>query len=228
MNGNPTQKTRQLIELVLIGLMTLSPLTSQAASDQQVQLWTFDAEVPGTLPRDFVVGTLFDGRPVGERKVTQTSQAPSPPHVLGQLMGKGAEHAYKLVLLKGTDSSDLDVSVSLLPIDGKADMGGGLIWRAADDRTYYLLRANPLEQNLRISRVVKGVRQMLRNFDHIIDVRQWHQLRVMMNRCQTQVFFDERRVFDIYDDTFSHGRVGLWTKSDAIIYFIDLTLRIAR
>lgn len=51
-------------------------------------------------------------------------------------MRKGAEHAYKMVLINGTDSSDIDFQVSLLAIDGKADMGGGLIWGAADDRNY--------------------------------------------------------------------------------------------
>jgi hypothetical protein len=43
-----------------------------------------------------------------------------------------------------------------------------------------------------------------------------------------QVFFDEQQVFDLCDQTFSTGRVGLWTKSDAITYFDDLTLRIVR
>ena len=176
----------------------------------------------GTLPQNFVVGTLFDGRPAGEWKVAQTSQAPSPPHVLGQLMGKGAEHAYKVILINGTKSSDLDLQVSLLPVEGKADMGGGLIWRAADDRNYYLTRANPLEQNVRIYRVVKGVRQMLNNFDQIIDVRTWHTLRVNMKGCQIQVFFDDKQVFDLCDETSKDGLVGLWTKSDAVTYFDNL------
>ena len=202
--------------------MTLSPLASQAAQNEQIQVWTFDMDAPGTLPQNFVVGTLFDGRPAGEWKVTQTNQAPSPPHVLGQLMGKGAEHAYKLVLINETRSYDLDLQVSLLPVDGKADMGGGLIWHAADDRNYYLTRANPLEQNVRIYRVVKGVRQMLNNFDQIIDVRAWHTLRVVMKGCRVQVFFDEKPVFDLCDETFKEGNVGLWTKSDAVTYFDNL------
>jgi hypothetical protein len=42
-------------------------------------------------------------------------------------------------------------------VEGKADMGGGIIWRAADDRNYYLTLANPLEQNIRIYRVIKDV-----------------------------------------------------------------------
>lgn len=192
-------------------------------------LWNFDADPPGVLPKDYVIGTLFDGRPAGDWKVLQTDRALSPPHALGQLMGKGAEHAYKVVLISRPKSADLDLEVSLLPVEGKADMGGGLVWRAADDRNYYLTRANPLEQNIRIYRVVEGVRQMLKNVDQIIDVRRWHTLRVTMRGCRAQVFFDEQPVFDLCDDTFKgNGRVGVWTKSDAVTYFDNLKLQILR
>src|SRR5207249_6577688 len=94
----------------------------------------------------------------------------SPPQVLGQLQGKGAEHAYKVLLFTGTVGADVDMQVSFLPIEGKADMGGGLIWRAADDRNYYLTRANPLEQNIRIYRVVKGARHM-RSEEHTSELQ---------------------------------------------------------
>lgn len=191
-------------------------------------VWTFDENPPGTIPAEFQVGTLFDGRPAGEWKVLDTDRAKSPPRVLGQMMGKGAEHAYKTVFIDGTRSSDIELEVSFLPIAGKADMGGGLIWRATDDRNYYLARANPLEQNIRIYRVVNGVRHMLKNFDHIIGIQQWHTLRILTKGCQVQVLFDDKEVFDLCDQTFTTGQVGLWTKSDAVTYFDDLTLRIAR
>jgi len=225
-NGlSPRISTVRFIPIALVAWTALGVITSQATPDQQSQLWTFDADGPGTLPSEFTIGTLFDRRPAGEWKVLQTDHALSPPHVLGQLMGKGAEHAYKVVLIKGSTSSNLDLEVSLLPVDGKADMGGGLIWHAADDRNYYLTRANPLEQNIRIYRVVKGVRQMLKNFDQIIDVRTWHTLRVMMKGCRIQVFFDQIAVFDLCDETFEEGYVGLWTKSDAVTYFDNLRLQ---
>ena len=139
-------------------------------------------------------------------------------------MGKGAEHAYKVVLIDGTTASDLDLEVSFLPIAGKADMGGGLIWRAADDRNYYLTRANPLEQNIRIYRVVNGIRHMLKNFDQTIDSKKWHTLHVITLGCQIQVLYDEKPVLDLCDETFTTGRIGLWTKSDAVTYFDDLRL----
>ena len=133
-----------------------------------------------------------------------------------------------MVLVQDVAATDLDLQVSFLPFSGKADMGGGLIWRAGDDRNYYLTRANPLEQNIRIYRVVKGVRHMLRNFDQTIDVRQWHRLRVINRGCAIQVFYDEKEVFHFCDETFTSGRIGLWTKSDAVTYFDDLQLQLVK
>ena len=209
-------------------LTALAVLSLSAAAEDSIRTWNFDGDMPGSLPRDFVVGTLVDGRPAGEWKVLKTDRAKSAPQVLAQLMGKGFEHAYKVVLIAGTISSDLDLQVSFLPIEGKADMGGGLIWRAADDRNYYLTRANPLEQNIRIYRVVKGIRHLLQNFDQTIHLNQWHTLHVVNRGCQIQVLYDEKPVLDLCDQTFTSGRIGLWTKSDAVTYFDDLRLQILK
>lgn len=205
--------------------MALGAMVTHAETASPARVWNFDREQPGTLPIDFLLGTLFDGRPAGDWQVLATDRAKSPPQVLAQTMAKGAEHAYKLVLIKDTIASDLDLHVSFLPIQGQADMGGGLIWRAADDRNYYLARANPLEQNIRVYRVVKGVRHLLQNFDHTIDVRQWHTLRVVHHGCHLQVFYDDQKVFDLCEKTFHAGTIGLWTKSDAVTYFDDLQLK---
>src|SRR5574341_2266145 len=168
---------RLRIPLVIIAVIAI-PIAGLSL-ESSTRMWTFDSEPPDSVPAEFQVGTLFDRRPAGDWKVLRTDRAKSPPQVIGQLMGKGAEHAYKVVLIQGTTAEDLDLRVSFLPVSGKADMGGGLIWRASDDRNYYLSRANPLEQNIRIYRVVKGVRHMLQNFDRTIDVNHWHALRVI-------------------------------------------------
>ena len=195
---------------------------TQAETASPALEWDFDQDQPGVLPSQFSIGTLFDGRPAGDWQVLSTEQAKSPTQVLAQLMGKGAEHAYKVTLVKGVNASDLNLQVSFLPIQGKADMGGGLIWRAADDRNYYLARANPLEQNIRVYRVVKGVRHLLQNFNRTIDVKQWHTLRVIHRGCRMIISYDDKQVFDLCDKTFRAGTIGLWTKSDAVTYFDDL------
>jgi hypothetical protein len=220
--------------LAVIGSSILAP-TGPVLSDEKggkkekdktavIQVWTFDRDPVGTLPPDFRIGTLFDGRPAGDWSVLETPGAPSPPHVLAQQMAKGFEHAYKVVLVEGAAASDLYLAVSFYAVAGQADMGGGVIWRAQDDRNYYLARANPLEQNIRAYRVVKGVRKLLANFDRIIDVRQWHTLRVVAQGEHFQVLYDGQPVIDVRDNTFPYGRIGLWTKSDAVTYFDNLRL----
>jgi hypothetical protein len=208
-----------------LGLMVFVTGLALAATSPG-QSWNFDADPPNSLPAGFQIGTLFDGRPAGDWKVVSTVQAKSSPNVLAQLQNKGAEHAYKLVWIEGTQSSNVNVTVSFFAVDGKADMGGGVIWRAADDRHYYLTRANPLEQNVRIYRVVKGVRHMLQNSDHTIEVNKWHTLGVLAKGCRLQVSYDDKPVFDLCDHTFKEGKIGLWTKSDAVTYFDDLHLHL--
>ncbi len=216
------------------------------------QIWTFDTETAGTLPKNFVVGTTLDGRSAGEWKVIDMTQslnllhdldrqeharikkvlpglaAPSLPHVLAQLKNRGFEQDYNVVLVQGDSVTDFDLTVSLLPVAGKADMGGGVIWRAQDAQNYYITRANPLEQNIRWYRVVKGVRYKLANFDRIISVETWHAFRVVARDNHFQVIFDGQTVFDVQDETFQSGQIGLWTKADAVTYFDDLRLSVVK
>ena len=215
--------------LLPAGLLVLLPfLATSAEEDSSVRIWNFDDVPVNQLPSHFVLGTFFDGRLAGDWKVITTPKALSTPNVLAQLRDKGAEHNYNVVLIDDAQAANLDLSVSFLPISGKADMGGGLIWRAKDDRNYYLTRANPLEQNIRVYHVIKGVRKMLKNYDEIIDVRKWHKLHVVNQGCRIQVFYDEKKIFDLCDETWKEGLIGLWTKSDAVTYFDDLRLEILR
>ena len=216
--------------LIVLSFIASLPLffgavVAQAETAAPALAWSFDNEQPSTLPSEFSTGTMFDGRPAGDWQVLATDRAKSPPHVLAQLMGKGAEHAYKLVLIKEVIAADLNLEVSFLSIQGRADMGGGLIWRAADDRNYYLARANPLEQNIRVYRVVNGIRHLLENLNQTIDVRQWHTLRITHQGCRVNIFYDDKQVLDLCDKTFHAGMIGLWTKSDAVTYFDDFQLQ---
>ncbi len=208
----------------LHGTSFMLTVEAEEKATSRSRVWQFEDVEQDTLPPGSVVGTFFDGRPAGDWKVVSSAKAVTPSHVLAQLRDKGAEHHYNMVLVANTDAADVDLSVSLLPISGKADMGGGLIWRAKDDRNYYLTRANPLEQNIRVYHVVNGVRKMLKNFNENIDVRKWHILRVIARGCRMEIYYDDKPIFDLCDETFKKGRIGLWTKSDAVTYFDDLRL----
>ena len=113
---------------MLVCTVTTSGTTLAADTGAPPQVWTFDTDLPGALPQDFAIGTLFDGRPAGEWNVPQTDRAKSPSHVLGQLMRKGAE--YKTVLINGISASETDLRVSFLANQGvtRSMSRAGNVW----------------------------------------------------------------------------------------------------
>lgn len=202
------------------------PAEQEDPESQHTRQWDFDGAAPGTLPSSFTVGTLFDGRAAGDWKVLITDRAKSPSQVLAQLQPKGTDQAHKLLLVEGTARTNIDAEVSYLAVAGKADLGGGLVWHATDDRNYYLLRASSVEQKVRLYRVVKGVQQVVKQIDRPVPATGWHKLRVIQRGCELKALYDDTVLFRICDQTFSSGRIGLWTKADAVTYFDDLTLRL--
>lgn len=215
-----------VLSLLCTTVFQSSPSLSAVRDAPTDRQWTFDGAVPGSLPGSFTVGTLFDGRPAGEWKILITDRAQSASQVLAQVLPKGTDQAHKLLLVEGTESTDVDVTVSYLAVAGKADLGGGLVWHAADDRNYYLLRASLVEQKIRLYRVVKGVQQVVKQIDHPLSAAGWHRLRIMQRGCEIKAQYDEALLFRVCDHTFSTGRIGLWTKADAVTYFDDLGLRL--
>ena len=251
-NKNVIAKTFTLSVVIFFFIVVLSwadqDIKAKVTSQKN---WNFDFRKKDTLPKKFLIGTLVDGRSAGKwqvidmkkslhllgkldrrdhlrvSKVLQSNAAPSIPYVFAQLKNRGYFTDFNVVLVGGTMTKDFDLKVLFLPIAGKADMGGGLIWRALDHENYYLARANPLEQNIRIYRVVDGVRHKLKNFNQIISVKTWSALKVVARGNRFQVFFNERLVLDIIDEKFqSDGKIGLWTKADAVTFFDNLQLSI--
>ena len=216
-----------LIAAIAYGLAGTGSALSHSAELElpNTQQWTFDSAAPGSLPGAFVVGTLFDGRPAGEWKILITDRAQSGAQVLAQLSSKGTDQTQKLLLVEGTQSANIGLSVSYLAVGGKADLGGGLVWHAGDDRNYYLLRASLVEQKIRLYRVIKGVQHLIKQTDHALSAG-WHQLRVTHQGCEIRVLYDDVILFRVCDSTFSSGRIGLWTKADAVTYFDDVELQL--
>ena len=67
-----------------------------------------------------------------------------------------------LIAEKG-EYADVDVSVKAKSLSGKVDQGMGLVFRFRDPRSYYIVRANALENNFRLYRMVNGKRIQFEN-----------------------------------------------------------------
>jgi hypothetical protein len=193
-----------------IAMLGMLAVTAFAAETTHV--WTFDDEASGQIARGFM-------NEVGQWSVVASDQ--------GKALAQSARNSsavFNITLVADTNARDVDLSVRMKAVAGVTDQGGGLVWRAADAKNYYLARFNPLEDNYRLYKVVDGKRTLIQNVD-IAYSDGWHTLRITMTGDQIASFYDGKKALDARDTTFpAAGKIGLWSKADAQSQFDDLTL----
>jgi hypothetical protein len=135
------------------------------------------------------------------------------------------DNRFPLCTLNDLSAKDVDVSVRFKAVAGKVDQAGGLVARFKDKDNYYITRANALENNVRLYKVVDGSRKQFAGVNAKVTSGEWHTLRLVANGSHFEVFFDGKSLFTADDDTLKDaGRVGLWTKADSVTLFDDLRI----
>jgi len=132
------------------------------------------------------------------------------------------DQKFPVTLLREPEFSDVDVTVEFRPISGKIDASGGIVFRALDGANYYIVRANSLEDNFRLYATVAASRNQVASTKiDAPEIGKWHTLRVVAVGDHIQAYLNDELLIDHHDSRFKSGRVGLWTKADAITEFTD-------
>jgi len=176
--------------------------------------WAFDDGAAGSLPSDFIVS-------LGQWALAADAGAQSPPNVMRQT-GRYGDPDFPRVIVKDLTFADLTLRVRCRPDAGDTDRACGLMFRLKDSDNYLLTRANALEDNVRLYRVVQGNRQQFAGKDLRVTSGAWHTLEVTARGTQIAVKWDGTEVISATDGTFARGKNGLWTKADSVTAFDDL------
>ena len=146
--------------------------------------------------------------PAGEVCVALTN----PNHV--------SDNTYNLLWDSETQFRNGKIDVSLKPVSGETDQGGGVIWRALDKNNYYVARYNPLEKDVRLFQVKEGKREQLGSAVAEKPAGAWTALTVEHQENHIKVSLDGKVVIEADSDALQGaGGVGLWTKADAATVF---------
>jgi Domain of Unknown Function (DUF1080) len=157
----------------------------------------------------------------GQWAVEESPEAASGKRVLVQ---RATKNEFNVIVAPPGPYSDLDVSMKFKPISGREDASGGIVFRFTDG-TYYVVRANALEDNVRLYSYERGRRQLASARVKAPTVGQWHTVRVVAVGDHVQAWLDGTLYLDHRDSRFRSGRVGLWTKADSITAFDDVVIR---
>lgn len=198
------------------------PIPMTPAGDWR--MWNFDRVPTGQPPSGFSVQKTGSGT-LPRWEVLADPTAPSPPNALAQRSKESSGEHFNLAVVEDSDYQDLELEVKFKAVEGAEDQGGGLIWRYQDPDNYYIARANPLEDNFRIYRVVQGVRRQLKGAYIKVASGTWHTMHIVAKGDQMECFYDGTKYLGVRDPTFKRGKIGLWTKADAVTYFDDLRVR---
>ena len=175
-----------------------------------------------TVRYDFERGGV-DGWTIvtGRWAVEDMARAPSGQRVLVQ---RATDNDFDVIVAPTGPFTDVDVSMRFKPMSGRVDASGGIVFRF-DGGRYYVIRANALEDNFRLYYYDRGRHQIASARVPAPALGQWHTVRVVAVGDRIQGYLDGKLLIDHRDPRFRAGRVGLWTKADAVTAFDDLTMR---
>ena len=209
----------RLSSLIAVASLAAALLSSSCASCADCNapaataavLVDFESAAPDAAPPGFT-------EEVGTWRVVLTESG-------GRGLGQIAENertVFNVALAAEPALRDLELSVRLRAVQGEVDQGGGPVWRARDARNYYICRYNPLEENFRLYKVIAGERTQLATAK-LEGGEGWHEIRVSCVGNQMRCWYDGALLLEAQDDSLAEaGRVGLWTKADAVTWFDDL------
>ena len=192
------------------------------AGDIKIQEWKFDSDAPGSVPAGFVPGKINRG--AGRWQVVVDPKAPTPPNVLVRAATDQVANA-QLIFIDGLEPGSLDLTLRLRTGAGGERQGAGVVFRAIDERNYYLIWISPGEKRLRLDRLIDGEITHLQDLTlDSVDPDKWHTLRVMIHGPLMEAVFNNRQFLSGREEkwefgTYLKGKIGLWASGESPTYF---------
>jgi hypothetical protein len=198
-------------------------LLCERAAGETVRL-DFDTTAVGSLPADFSTALTGRGAP-GAWHILEDPSAPSGSMVLAQTSTDMTSSRFPLCIYDPLTATNVTVSVRFKAVAGTVDQAAGLVARFQDKGHYYIVRANALENNVRLYKVDGGKRKQFAGVNVPVASGPWQRLTLDIKGTHFRVFLNDALLFEANDPTFQNaGKVGLWTKADSVTYFDDLTI----
>jgi hypothetical protein len=202
--------------LALLSITLLSIAGAGPASAQMVlPLTTSDGRVA------CIHGMTGVGRP----PVWQAVSDPDGPDgwALVETAKDPADLRFPLCISEQGMGRDFDATLRFKPVSGTRAQVGGLLFRAQDANDYYVVRANSLDNSVRLYRMDKGKRSQLASKEAPVEAGKWHTLRVIAINERFDVLLDGKLLFTATDRSLLQpGVMGIWSQADSTTHYGSL------
>ncbi len=222
MSPSTCGRRASLVAILLTIILAVSLSTRPTWAQRTATKSDFEGDQVGSLPPGFSPDLTGKGVPP-DWKVVEDPTAPAGPRVVAETSGDRTSDRFPLLVVDGFEARDVQVSVAFKPVSGRVDQAAGIVVRLKDANNYYIARANALEGNVRLYKVVGGKRSQFAGKDVPIPAGRWETLGLGVQGDRLEVQLNGAVLFEARDQTFKDaGKAGLWTKADSVTYFDDL------
>jgi hypothetical protein len=213
------------ISLAVILLWTWPVLCAERVFD-------FGATRPGDAPPGFRSVVAGNGS-LGEWKIVlddapglvaplTAKSVPDKQPVLGQLSRDRTDERFPMFIVDDEVFGDFKFTTRFKLVSGDVEQMAGIVFRLQDEKNYYYIRASGLGNTFYFYVVTDGRRSAPIGNKMEIARGVWHELTVECRGNEIRAFLNSRPALPpLQDSTFGSGKVGFWTKSDAVTYYTD-------
>lgn len=146
--------------------------------------------------------------------------------VLAQTSQDPTDERFPMYVYDGEKFRNFRFSTQFKIVSGVAEQMAGLVFRFQNASNFYVVRVSALGKNIRFYKVVNGARSEPIGPACTVAPGTWHQLAVQCDGNQITIWLDGQLAMpQLGDNTFADGKIGFWTKSDAVTYFANAVVK---
>ncbi|MCC6819772.1 MAG: family 16 glycoside hydrolase [Verrucomicrobiota bacterium] len=154
---------------------------------------------------------------LNEKTPTMTQRS-----VLGQFSIEVTDEHFPILLYDREPFTDFTLTTKFKLVDGVVEQMAGIVFRLQDEKNFYVIRASGLGNNVRFYKMVAGLRSAPLGPELPVPRGVWHELKIECQGNRIHAWLNGQEAIPTLTDTsFAAGKIGFWTKSDAISYFTD-------
>ncbi len=149
--------------------------------------------------------------------------------VLAQTSRGATDGRFPLFIYDRETFTDFKFSTRFKIVAGVVEQMAGIVFRFQNASNFYVLRASALGRNIGFYQMVNGQIMTPTKQTMEISTGVWHELAVDCSGIYIECSLDGQKVLPtITDKSQPDGKVGFWTKSDAVSFFCDAEIDYTR
>jgi len=128
------------------------------------------------------------------------------------------------------DFHDGEIGIRFKIVAGQLDQCAGILFNLKPNGDYLTVRFNGMEDNVVLWTFNKGVRKFVKRGTENVPLtkNQWHTLLISVHGTALQASLNGKHLLDFTLTEPVSGKVGVWSKTDSVIYYDDYTVTPAK